>query len=189
MLNGKKIYRKKLKQSPEIIVITGAESTGKSELTKQLAVHFNVPLVPEYAREYVESLKRKYTFNDVEKIALKQVEMLNQYKNCGYRYVFIDTWLIITKVWLEVVFHKVPEWMEDEIRRNRIDLFLVCNTDLPWKPDPVRENGGEMRMKLQQKYIDTIKSYNYQYEIVSGINEKRFINALHILDKRRKNKP
>ncbi len=37
-----------------IIVITGAESTGKSTLAENLAGHFSVPYIPEIAREYIE---------------------------------------------------------------------------------------------------------------------------------------
>src|SRR5665811_850276 len=84
----------KLKTKAKIIVITGAESTGKSTLTETLAIHFNVPFVPEIARDYVEKLDRKYTFEDVEIIARKQVEQLDSLKNCDSPYIFVDTWSV-----------------------------------------------------------------------------------------------
>ena len=31
-------------------------------------------------------------------------------------------------------------------------LHLLCDTDLPWQPDSVRENGGEMRNTLNETY-------------------------------------
>ena len=167
-----------LKTSPKIVVITGAESTGKSTLTETLAKHFNVPFIPEIAREYVEHLREKYTYNDVEKIAQKQVELLNQLKNTNHPFIFVDTWLIITKIWFEVVFQKTPDWFESEFQKNRIDLFLVCDTDLPWIPDPVRENGGEQRIILHNKYIETIQEYNFKYKVVSGKGEERVKDAL-----------
>ncbi len=58
-----------LKSKTKIIVITGAESTGKSTLTEALAKHFNVPYIPEIAREYIEKLPHKYNYRDVEIIA------------------------------------------------------------------------------------------------------------------------
>ena len=166
------------KTSPKIIVITGAESTGKSTLTEALATHFNVPFIPEIAREYVEHLHEKYTFKDVVRIAKKQVEQLNLLKSTNHQFIFIDTWLIITKIWFEVVFEKIPDWFESEIQKNKIDLFLVCDTDLPWVSDSVRENGGEQRIILHNKYIETIQQYNFKYKIVSGKGEDRFKNAL-----------
>ena len=170
------------KTSPKIIVITGAESTGKSTLTEALANHFRVPFIPEIAREYVENLNVKYNYHDVENIARKQVEQLNHLKNTNHPFIFVDTWLIITKIWFEVVFEKIPDWFESEIQKNKIDLFLVCDTDLPWVSDSVRENGGEQRIILHEKYIETIQNYNYKYKIVKGEGEKRFQNALAYLN-------
>ena len=167
-----------LKSQPKIIVITGAESTGKSTLTEALANHFNVPFIPEIARGYVEDLHEKYTFSDVENIAKKQVEQFNQLKNTNHPFIFVDTWLIITKIWFEVVFKKTPDWFESEFQKNRIGLFLVCDTDLPWIADPVRENGGEQRIILHNKYIETIREYNFKYKVVSGKGEERVKNAL-----------
>ena len=169
-------------KSPKIIVITGAESTGKSALTETLAKHFGVPFIPEIAREYIENLNRKYGYNDVEIIAKKQVDLLNRLSQSDQPFLFVDTWLIITKIWFEVVFNKVPEWIEKEIAETKIDLFLVCDTDLPWIPDPVRENGGKKREILQKKYIQQIENYNFNYKIVSGENEKRLENALNSLN-------
>ncbi len=168
---------------PKIVVVTGAESTGKSELTQWLAGKFDAPYIPEYAREYIQNLNRKYNYQDVEKIAEIQVKQLNSLKNCDSSFVFADTWLIITKVWFEVVFKKVPVWLEDEIRNTPIDLFLVCNTDIPWQSDPVRENGGKQRLVLQNLYIDNIKAFNFKFEMVEGTGTDRFSNALKIIER------
>jgi len=170
-----------LKLSPKIIVVTGAESTGKSELVRKLATHFNCPLIPEYAREYIETLNRKYLFKDVEHIARMQVEKLNRLKDSNNDFVFVDTWLVITKVWFDEVFGHAPDWIEKTIRNTKIDLFLICDTDLPWVADSVRENGGEKRNLLQEKYIQMISSYNFNKEIVTGKNDDRFINALTMI--------
>jgi len=172
-----------LRNRPKIVVITGAESTGKSTLTEALANHFNVPFIPEIAREYVEHLHEKYTYNDVENIAQKQVEQLGRLTNTNHPFIFVDTWLIITKIWFEVVFNKTPNWFESEIQHNKIDIFLVCDTDLPWVPDPVRENGGEQRVALHHRYLDTIKKYNFKYEVVGGKGKDRVKNALFHLKK------
>ncbi len=170
-----------MRKKPKIIIITGAESTGKSELTTQLANYFKVPYIPEYAREYIENLGRKYSYSDVEIIAKKQVEQLNMLQKTDSSVIFADTWLVITKIWFEVVFKTFPAWMDAELKKTTVDLFLVCDTDLPWVPDKVRENGGEKRLSLQQKYIETIKKYNFNFEVVSGQKETRFKNALKFL--------
>lgn len=170
-----------MKNSSKIIVITGAESTGKTTLTKALANHYNAPFIPEIARDYVENLKRHYNFRDVERIAKKQVEQLNQLKKLDYPLIFIDTWLFITKVWFEEVFGKTPEWLHHVIQHTKIDLFLICDIDIPWVYDPVRENGGEKREILHTKYIENIKQFHFKHEIVSGQKQQRFQHALRIL--------
>jgi hypothetical protein len=58
---------------------------------------------------------------------------------------------------------------------------LICDIDLPWEPDPVRENGGDRRLFLHNKYIEEIKKYNFNYKIVSGIDSVRFSNAIKLL--------
>jgi NadR type nicotinamide-nucleotide adenylyltransferase len=162
----------------KIIVITGAESTGKSVLTQWLANHFQALFIPEYARDYIEKLERKYLYSDVEFIARKQVQQLNELQKTNPPLIFSDTWLINTKIWFEEVFGRKPEWLEREIMKTKIDLFVVCDTDLPWIQDPVRENGGEKRLYLQKRYIETIKKYEFNYKIVRGKDESRYACAL-----------
>ena len=170
-----------MKNKPKIIVITGAESTGKSTLTERLANHFEVPFIPEIAREYVENLNRKYTYSDVETIAKMQITRFNSILESDAPYIFVDTWLIVTKIWFEFVFKKTPDWLINEILKTKIDLFLVCDIDLPWIYDPVRENGGENRKILQEKYIENITEFNFDYKLISGIDDERFYRALNFL--------
>jgi nicotinamide riboside kinase len=170
-----------LKNKTKTIVITGAESTGKSALTEYLASYFNAPAIPEFARKYVENLNKKYTYNDVEIIARRQIFQLKELKKQNHEYIFSDTWLIITKIWFEEVFGQLPSWIESEIHQSDIDLFIVCDIDLPWIPDNVRENGGEKRIYLQNKYIENIIHYNFPYQIVNGLNKTRFQNAVKMV--------
>ena len=166
---------------PKIVVITGAESTGKSTLTEALAKHFKAPYIPEIAREYVENLHRHYNYKDVETIAKRQIEKFYKLKELNSSFIFIDTWLLITKVWFEEVYNKTPKWLIEEIEKNPVDLYLVCDTDLPWIEDPVRENGGERRIYLHNKYIENIKKLNVNYKIVSGKEDLRTQNAIQFL--------
>ena len=167
-----------MKQQPKSIVITGAESTGKTTLTEQLATHFGVPYIPEIARSYVEKLNRKYVYEDVEQIARMQIAEFKNFQKLNLQFIFMDTWLIITKVWFEFVYKRVPDWLIDEIGNTKIDLFLICDIDLPWIEDPVRENGCETRKILHNLYIKNITEYGFKYHIVNGLENKRFEMAL-----------
>jgi nicotinamide riboside kinase len=58
----------------------------------------------------------------------------------------------------------------------------LCDTDLPWIADPVRENGGENRLILQNIYKENIERFAFCYKVVNGTNNERFELALkHIL--------
>ena len=166
------------------IVITGPESTGKTELAQALSEKLGTIWIPEYARSYVENLNRPYDYNDVVQIAKYQITQETAYAaKIGRGLLIFDTWLIITKVWFDLVFGKCPEWVCEHIRSTKIDLFLVCNTDLPWIADSVRENGGDKREQLFQLYCNEIRSFGFNYEIVNGVGDVRTNNAIELLSK------
>lgn len=160
------------------IVITGPESTGKTTLSKELAIKTGGILVPEYARSLIERLNRPYTYEDVEHIARVQIKLRNKYSPNTSDWVFFDTDLVITKVWFEEVYRNVPAWLESEIQKNKMDLYLLCSTEPPWVQDSVRENGGERRLYLFRRYEEELKKYGFPYYVVTGLREQRFRNAL-----------
>jgi NadR type nicotinamide-nucleotide adenylyltransferase len=159
------------------IAVTGPESTGKTTLAKQLAESFNGHYVPEYAREYIEELTGHYTFEDVETVAKAQVNQYMDSSKYPEKFIFFDTWLIITKVWFLWVFKIAPAWLEDEIQNCQIDLFLLCQPDLPWQADPVRENGGENRLKLYELYRDELEHYGFNFVEIDGTGDNRLSNS------------
>jgi NadR type nicotinamide-nucleotide adenylyltransferase len=163
------------------IVITGPESTGKTTLAMQLAHYFDGVFIPEFAREYVTNLPNHYTYSDVETIARKQVEQyLETITNPGTMY-FFDTWLIITKVWFRWVFGRIPDWLEAEIASRPVDLYLLCQPDLPWEADAVRENGGESRLRLYEEYRRELENYGYTFAEIGGVGDDRFRNAVEAI--------
>lgn len=164
------------------VVLTGPECTGKSTLAVELAAHYNTLSVPEYARGYVSGLSQPYSYADVEHIAETQVRQKEEFSNRANKILFMDTYLIITKVWFDVVFHHCPEWIIRELSSNDIDLYLLCTTDIPWEPDAVRENGGERREYLMELYIKELQQWRCKYEIVTGSGPVRLHNAISLVD-------
>ncbi|MEI9909616.1 MAG: AAA family ATPase [Bacteroidota bacterium] len=57
----------------------------------------------------------------------------------GHIPLFIDTDMYVMKVWCEFVFGKCHRFVLDEIVKRNFDLYLLCNTDLPWVKDELRE--------------------------------------------------
>jgi len=166
------------KLPPKRIVLLGAESTGKSTLTKQLAQHYNTLFVEEFARTYVENINRPYTYNDIEIIAKKQIEMEADVISKVEMLYFLDTDLIITKIWFTEVYKKCPEWIAQKIIETHTDLYLLCQNDIEWKPDAVRENGGKQRDFLYKLYKKELTDNSFNFRIVSGKNNLRLENAI-----------
>ncbi|HEY9124361.1 MAG TPA: ATP-binding protein [Bacteroidales bacterium] len=164
------------------ISLIGPECTAKTTLASELARHFGTMWIPEYAREYIENLDHKYTFQDVEHIAQKQLSQINSTYPQANNWIFFDTDLIITKVWFEVVFNNCPEWINEEIKKKHFALHLLCKPDIPWVADKVRENGGKNREILYFRYLDILQNYKLPYGIVEGEEKMRFSNAIVLLN-------
>ncbi|HAX94905.1 MAG TPA: ATPase [Prolixibacteraceae bacterium] len=165
---------------PKIVVLTGAESTGKSVLSDALARHYNAPWFPEFARDFVLKLDHHYYMDDVISIARMQRAQMQAALNLKADIVFFDTWLIITQIWLKVLYNAEPTWIPKIIRSAPIDLILLCDTDIPWEPDPIRENGGERRNQLSEIYKRTIENYGFPCQLVQGKGDIRTKNAIDL---------
>jgi len=166
------------------VAILGPESTGKSVLAQSLANHYNVQWIEEFARQYVENLTVPYTFEDVCFIAKKQIEQEKQFENtmnAREEYVFFDTELIITKVWLEHKYAVVPSFITERLEHGFFDLYLLCDTDIPWQPDSVREHGFDREFFFHW-YKKEIENIGKPYFVINGQGSERLNNAISALE-------
>lgn len=152
--------------------IIGPESSGKSTLAKYLAKRYKGTLVPEYAREYVESkVKRQktkdITWDELCEIARHQIAELEEVSRQRAGICIFDTELIITKVWFDYAFGQVPEWLNEAIRRYPMDVYLLCKPDIPWVQDGARFNGNDdIRQELYERYKREINELGVPYYII-----------------------
>ena len=164
------------------IAITGPESTGKSTLAEKLAKHFNTDYIPEYSRTYLENFEGQYTENDVVEIAKAQHNLIIEEEKKNPEILIADTEIIVCKIWIEYVFKHPNEMIEDLLRRQDFDLYLLCDIDLPWVYDPLRENPNiEERKELFEIYKNTLIKMNVPFGIVRGSDEERVNNSLEII--------
>jgi NadR type nicotinamide-nucleotide adenylyltransferase len=166
------------------IVVTGPESTGKSTLCEQLAKKYNTNWVPEYAREYLLKLGRPYTYDDLLIIARRQLEQEDHITASSKSpLVFIDTDMYVMKVWCEYVFGKCHSFILDEIVKRKYDVYLLCNTDLPWVADELREYPDlESRERLYHMYKDLMINQLSPWFDISGNYEERLEKAISIVN-------
>ncbi|MFZ1530350.1 MAG: ATP-binding protein [Ferruginibacter sp.] len=168
------------------IVIVGPESTGKSTLCTQLAAHYKTVWAKEYAREYLLAHASNYTFSDLDKIAegqLEEEEAAIRKAKAGSP-VFIDTDMYVIKVWSEFVFNKCNNRVLTRIAERKYDLYLLCNTDLPWVKDELREYPNlQTREKLFHYYKDLLVNQHVPWAVISGNYSERLQMAINAVDK------
>lgn len=166
------------------IVVIGPESTGKSTLCEQLADYYKTVWCPEFAREYLMETGGKYGYEDLLNIAHGQIEledtMLTEAKNGFY---FIDTDMYVMKVWCEVAFEQCHTWILKQIASRQYDLYLLCDVDLPWTKDDLREYPDfSIRERLFKMYKDIVINSGAKWAIVSGRDTERLQTAVSLID-------
>lgn len=178
------------------IVIIGPESTGKSTLCEQLAQQFETMWCPEFAREYLLTYGANYEYEDLLAIARGQLAMEDEYNSLlekqslplledgGHIPLFIDTDMYVMKVWCEFAFGQCHQFILDEIVKRQYDLYLLCNVDLPWTKDELREYPElKTRQKLYNIYKDIMINQDVPWVDISGSYEERFQKATLAVNK------
>ena len=97
--------------------------------------------------------------------------------------LFIDTDMYVLKIWCEFVFGKCHRFILDQIVERKYDLYLLCNTDLPWVKDELREYPDlETREKLFDMYKDCMINQSTPWVIIRGNEEIRLKTAIQSVD-------
>ena len=180
------------------IVIIGPESTGKSTLCEKLAAHYKTAWVQEYAREYLLKNSTDYTFENLLDVAKGQIAneeltvdrlllagnpFSEQRTTHNEQLVFIDTDMYVMKVWCEFVFGKCHHWILNRVVERKYDLYLLCNIDVPWVKDELREYPDlVIREKLYHHYKDIMVNQNVPWVDISGGYEERLQKAIAAVD-------
>ncbi|WP_428033409.1 AAA family ATPase [Amphritea sp.] len=158
------------------IVITGAESSGKSTLTEYLGRTLKLPYALEYARYYLEQYGPDYDLAGLTRLSVLHQQYQQTEVSCDAALGIFDTDLINYKIWAEVVFGCCPEVISAGIGMESSHVYLLCKPDLPWEPDPLRQNPDD-REQLYQRHLQEIKRLGRPFEIVEGAGERRLANA------------
>ena len=177
------------------VVILGPESTGKSTLCEKLAQHYETTWCPEFAREYLLTNGTQYEFDDLLTIAKGQLPLEDEYSTIleaqslpllesgGHIPLFIDTDMYVMKVWCEFVFGKCHRFILEQIVKRKYDCYLLCETDIPWTSDELREYPDlHSRRTLYLMYKDLLTQQNVPWTEISGSYEERLQKAIKMVD-------
>ncbi len=158
-------------------VVTGSECTGKTTLAQALADRFGAPWIPEYCRGYLDAKGAPLGPEDVEPIAREQIAEADAAEARATDLVVLDTDLVSTVIYARHYYGSCPAWVEEESRRRRAGLYLLCAPDLPWEPDGQRDR-GDLRGAMHRLFAEELERAGADVRPVAGLGATRLEAAV-----------
>lgn len=153
------------------ITVFGAESTGKTTLSHELAPMINGHWVFEYARPYLENVTKDISVDSMTGIWKGQLA-LQRHTLSMYDKPFVvhDTDLYSTigyweqPHWADML-GPVPFQLVEDAKRWQSDLYIITKSNIPFEEDPIRY-GGDHRESGDEYWIGIAEKYNLPYIII-----------------------
>jgi NadR type nicotinamide-nucleotide adenylyltransferase len=159
------------------VTVFGAESCGKTTMTKWLAEELYGHFVPEWAREYLKTVGPEITDEKMRAIIHGQYAVQQAAQNDLYdkAFIFQDTDLFSTlgyyRLWgggtdedIDLVTHYA--------KKTKSDLYIVMNDQIPFEQDPLRY-GGDKRESQTQFWIDLLEEFDCEYTVVANTDLRK----------------
>jgi nicotinamide riboside kinase len=162
------------------IGVTGPESSGKTTLAKRICQLYKGKFIPEYAREYLNSIGRAYEQRDLPIIAQEQFN-LNQGEYSS-NLIVCDTEMTVMRIWYRFKYQSSSALIENLFERQTMDHLFLCSPDIPWEADPLREHPFQ-RDLLFEYYKNVLKEQPIPFTVVSGTLEQRCIQIEKVINK------
>ncbi len=129
------------------VCVTGPECTGKTTLAHLLAEWVGTVWVPEASRLYAERAGTLLRASDVGPIAREHIALAEAAAHDASRrearLIVLDTDLLSTVVYARHYYGSVPRWILAAEKTRRAHLYLLCDVDLPWTADGVRDRPAD----------------------------------------------
>ena len=149
------------------IAFTGPESSGKTTMARWVSKQFNLAYCPEFAREYLMG-KPGYNRLDLDRITLGQ---LADWQEKGANFV-ADTEMTVMLIWSKYRYNAISEVIQEAYDAQQFDHYFLCAPDIPWEPDPLRENPND-RLNLFDLYETELIQSKRPFTVLSGSIEVR----------------
>lgn len=165
------------------VVVTGAESTGKTTLARRLAERLGTAWAPEAARAYLERLPRALTLADVEAIAGLQLEAEEDAAGRARGLLVCDTDLLATRIWSEHYFATCPAWIRHEAATRPYALHLLCGAGVPWVADGLRDS-PHLGSTFEERFRSALRADGRPFVELPGPwadRERRAVEAIERL--------
>lgn len=172
------------------VVFVGAESTGKTTISKRLSEEYETAWMPEYGREYWDEHHDADGFLTPEQLAdlaKGHLEREDQIILDADKYFFVDTNAITTEMFSNFYHGFAHPDLKKLAKENekRYDLYFLCDIDIPYEDEPGR-SGAEHRIVFQKEIIDDLNARGIKYITLRGNLEARIGKVKEVLGKFRK---
>ena len=159
------------------VCVTGPESTGKTTLAARLAAYYRTVWVPEASRIYAERKQAPLLLSDVAPIAREHVSMADDGARIAGRLLVLDTDLLSTVVYSRHYYGVVPPEVEKLERARRADLYLLCDVDVPWLPDGIRDRPAN-REAMLALFREALEVRRLRWTMITGDWDRRWQTAV-----------
>ena len=158
------------------VCVTGPESTGKTTLAQRLAGLAGTEWVAEASRIYAERKGGELLASDVAPIAREHIRLADaaaeRARAGGKQLLVLDTDLLSTVLYARHYYRLVPDWVERHERARRADLYLLCDIDVPWIADGIRDRPAN-RDEMFALFRDAIVRRKAPFVLVHGSWDER----------------
>lgn len=155
----------------ERVTILGGESSGKSTLARALAEHFGTGHVAEYGRELWEEKAGALVFDDLLRIAERQVEREARACQSAHRYLFCDTSPLTTLFYSRELFGRVDPRLE-VLADRPYAATVLCAPDFAFVQDGTRRE-PDFRDHGHAFYLRELRRRGTPYVLAEGPPERR----------------
>jgi nicotinamide riboside kinase len=174
----------------KVVVLLGAESTGKSTTAKALASTLGaegrrVAVVAEALREFCDQHQRTPLRHEQRALAQAQTERISS-AALDHDIVIADTSALMIAVYSDFIFGDTALYASALAAHGRCDLTLLMALDLPWQPDGLQRDGAHVRGPVDALVRAGLHRAGLPYAAVFGTGAARLHAALacvrHSLD-------
>lgn len=156
-------FRAKIKKT---VTIFGAESCGKTTMTKYLSNYYGAPYIEEWARPYLELVGPEITMDKMKEISKGQFALqVTAKQDVSSIVTFQDTDLFSTVGYYRICNKQSPRIVEQMASMMKSDLYIVMNDLIPFEPDILRY-GDNKRESETQFWIDILNEFGCDYYVI-----------------------
>jgi len=158
-----------------LIVLHGVESTGKTNLGRELAAAYGGLFLPEFGRTWCEIFGTDCSEQDLVEIGENQHRNIEDALSDG-RIVISDTDALTTAAWAKMMLGEVPPEL---FGHRRADLYLHCLPDVPFVDDGLRVFGEPVdRFRFDDIAQSILREADAPVVLIRGTWEMRYETAV-----------